>query len=194
MILYRTGGAGKDGDGAWCTHRFYDDGSNSYGDNNEFSQEELDRRFFHGKPASQKQPFTVREIAYLVARIYIHLPEDLPVIQCLYYNNFKWRKACEECDIPKSRLANILKTVRHDYSWLVHFTDEGHISFTTREIITLITRITLRLKAGDRDIIIAFYHNKGEIDETAAQMDCSRSRVYYVLSLKVKKPYLSSLN
>lgn len=160
-------------------------------------QDWLDNRFYQGSRPSEKAPFTIRDIVYLLARIYIHLPKDadLKRLQSFDDNEFKWRKTCRKCGIDNSVLRNIIRKVRLDYKWLKHRTKDGHFrSFTLREIVSLVMYLMRNFEREDWDLIMALYDTDWNIEEIIIKHEISRDGLYRFLRECIKKPILKFLS
>jgi len=138
----------------------------------------------------------VLDIVETIARVILHLPEDIPTLQVYQSTKCKWRVTCREYDIDSARLRKVIKYAKRDYNWLKHISKNGRFyPFSFRETITFIVKINLNFYPEDRNLILALHYCHGNIDEVVAQSDgvYSRAGIYRFLAEKIKKPYLSAL-
>ena len=162
-------------------------------DNNDRNyQKERDIALYRGKRPSQIIPFNVQDIAFLIARLTIAIPDHLPIIHALYFNNNKWRRTCQKCNIDSAVLRNIIRKVRKQYEWLRHHNPQA-TPFSLREVIGLLTRIAIHLTQQDIVIIQGYYHHEGDWWETCHKCGIPRNRLFRCLRNKVRKPYLAFL-
>lgn len=156
-------------------------------------QDKEDIKFYPGKKPFEIEPFTVKDITYLIARITLNIPDQLHIIHAYYFNDFKWRPTCFKCDIEDSVLRNLIKWVRKQYTWLRHQNPEAR-PFSLREIITLITKITFHLTSHQTQIIQGYYHQDGNWYKTCEKCNISKNRLFRCLNNHIRKPYLTFLH
>lgn len=155
-------------------------------------QDELDARFYKGRKPSESAPFTVQDIAFLIARLSSGPFENkLPIIRSYYLVDCVGARVCKKYRIRRKRLARLLKKVRKEYDWLMHRSRGGFMSFSLKDIIALVSQITLTLTPLELRWIQAYYDVDGAWRKTCLKCHISKTGFFRFLHDKIKVPYLN---
>ncbi|MBI4712328.1 MAG: hypothetical protein HY762_03355 [Planctomycetes bacterium] len=142
---------------------------------------------------SQKAPHKPREIVYLIARLISpSFIDQLPYVQA-YYHTGSGQATCAKCVLERDQLARLLCQLRHEYNWLYHQTENGNQPFRLKEIIALVSIITMRIIAQPLAglIIRAYYETDANVKAICRKYPTLSVRTCYrYIQNYVTNPYL----